>query len=80
MTVFVILCASQLADYQEKYLETDRMLKEKEAGVLATNGDIVADLEARNVRLEEKLHEATQKKQPANVSLTEKDNVVIQQR
>lgn len=50
----------QLADYQEKYIETDRMLKEREASFLDADGDIVAILEAKVADLESKLLEASQ--------------------
>ena len=45
----------QLANYQEKYLETDKILKEREASLGLTKDGVVAELEATIADLERQL-------------------------
>ena len=71
----------QLTDYQEKYLETDKLLREKESSFLSAkdNADIITKLQAKIVSLEEELFDASQPKEDTKAKPGAQD-VVEQQR
>ena len=54
----IIGAIPQLTDYQEKYLSMERILKEKEANLLETDGENVESLRAKVADLEGKLYKA----------------------
>lgn len=59
-------------------METDRMLKSKEASFMEADGDIVADLEAKVADLESKLLEASKKRLVEQVNTLNEDTSLQQ--
>ena len=71
-----------MTNYQEKYLETDKMLREREADYLSAkdNADIIVKLQAQIARLEGELMDASRPKEDDTARVTAHEAVGEQQR
>ena len=72
----------QLTNYQEKYLETDKMLREKESDYLSAkdNADIITKLQSKIASLEKELLDGSQQKEGSKTKPVGQDAAPEQKR